>query len=98
MQLSWKPGEVGLGSWDQINVLTCCSSVQELCGPSRKRASEDVGGCASTPPSHHSLFNRPTGHGYLSGAPAAEPAHKRAGPVFQEEAEPVLTGTARVIM
>lgn len=36
-----------------------------------------------------------TGHeGYLSGAVEAEPAYKRAGPLFQEEAEPVSTGTS----
>lgn len=32
--------------------------------------------------------------GYLSGAGEAEPAHKRAGPLLQEEAEPIVTGTS----
>lgn len=43
----------------RIKVLTCLFPVQELCGPSRKRASEDSGGFTAIPPSHDLHTERP---------------------------------------
>lgn len=84
--------------------------VKELCGPSRKRSSEESGGFTSIPPADgaHAASSGASPlccfyicnwlkflpEGYLSGAAEVEVAHKRTGPLFQEEAEPVSTGAS----